>query len=81
MRSPNPSLAWDPGGDWRHVGDQDLGAICQHDLGLVGSDLLNDHCRVGLVDSLILQHPDRIRWVQTLRNPESMIRNPDRPRG
>lgn len=48
--SPNPSPAWDSGSDWRRVGDQNLGAIGKHHFGLIGSDLLNDHGRVGLVD-------------------------------
>ena len=43
MGGSNPSPASDPGSNWRYVGDQDLGAIGEHNLGLVWSDLLNDH--------------------------------------
>ena len=51
VRCSDPSPASDSGSNRGHVGYQNLGAIGKHNLGLVWSDLLNDHCRVGLVDS------------------------------
>ena len=41
----DPTLARHQGSNGGHVGDQDLGPVCQLDFGLVAADLLDDHGR------------------------------------